>query len=369
MTKKISKSEALKILTDLIKEFENIISNAKYENMYDENYEEFYNYAEKVINELFSEKDKNEFRDGLAFAVSFSDDKDEELKDYKTHLKSIQGKLNAFKRKIENFWNEDKTKSKIKLPIEFFNKLSLFIDSIDPLFFKDILNYTESLIHFNYKNLSKEELAAITDYIKKIDDFFEDYKREKVNEYTGPNKKIEANYPIIKRMKEIIDELNDMSDEELKNEMTISKPGVIGNGIFIGHGRSKLWATLKIHLKDELKLDVFSFESEPHEGESIVTILEEFLNKAAFAILVLTAEDETKDKKLRARQNVIHEAGLFQGRLGFKKAILLVQEGVEEYSNIAGLQCIKFHGDDIESTFYNLSRVLKREGLISQSAN
>ena len=50
------------------------------------------------------------------------------------------------------------------------------------------------------------------------------------------------------------------------------------------------------------------------------------------AFLVLTAEDEQTDGTLHARENVIHEAGLFQGRLGFEKAIILLEEGCQEFS-------------------------------------
>ena len=47
------------------------------------------------------------------------------------------------------------------------------------------------------------------------------------------------------------------------------------------------------------------------------------LDEAGFALLVLTAESERTDGVVLARQNVVHEAGLFQGRLGWRKAIVL----------------------------------------------
>jgi predicted nucleotide-binding protein len=134
--------------------------------------------------------------------------------------------------------------------------------------------------------------------------------------------------------------------------------------VFIGHGRSKLWARVKSFLQDDHGIVSFSFESETHVGESIVPVLEGFLERASFAILILTAEDETLDGKIRARQNVVHEAGLFQGKLGFKKAIVLRQDGLEDFSNVDGLQYIGFTEDNIEQTFYELGRVLKREGVI-----
>lgn len=134
--------------------------------------------------------------------------------------------------------------------------------------------------------------------------------------------------------------------------------------VFIGHGQSPLWARLQLFLENDLGLETVNYESEPRVGHSIVPVLERMLDQATFAVLILTAEDETASGGKRARQNVIHEAGLFQGKLGFRKAILLIQEGLEEFTNVAGLQYIAFGGNKIESTFWELQRVLKREGLI-----
>ena len=61
------------------------------------------------------------------------------------------------------------------------------------------------------------------------------------------------------------------------------------------------------------------------------------LDRALFAFLVMTGEDQHGDGTTHARENVIHEAGLFQGRLGFEKAIILLEEGCAEFSNIHGL--------------------------------
>jgi len=136
--------------------------------------------------------------------------------------------------------------------------------------------------------------------------------------------------------------------------------------IFVGHGRSSIWAKVKAYLEDDLGLAVVTYESEPRTGDSIVPILERMLGQVTFAVLILTAEDETPEGKHRPRQNVVHEAGLFQGRLGFKRAVLLVQEGVEEFSNVAGLQHIPFTGDRVEQAFYELQRVLEREKQLPQ---
>jgi predicted nucleotide-binding protein len=91
--------------------------------------------------------------------------------------------------------------------------------------------------------------------------------------------------------------------------------------------------------------------------------LAEMLNEAAFAFLLMTAEDELADGSKRARENVVHEVGLFQGRLGFKRAIVVLEEGCQEFSNISGLGQIRFPKGDISAKYEEIRRVLEREGL------
>ena len=88
------------------------------------------------------------------------------------------------------------------------------------------------------------------------------------------------------------------------------------------------------------------------------------LDSAAIAFLVMTAEDEQPDGNLRARMNVVHEAGLFQGRLGFYRAIILLEEGCEEFSNIKGLVQIRFPKGNIKAVFEEIRQVLERENII-----
>jgi len=122
-------------------------------------------------------------------------------------------------------------------------------------------------------------------------------------------------------------------------------------------------------MQDELQLKTVSYESESRVGLSIVPILEEMLGQATFAVLILTREDETAEGLWRTRQNVIHEAGLFQGHLGFQRVVMLVQSGLENFSNVAGLQYIEFQGDNIEQTFWEVQKALKREGLVMQNGS
>jgi len=106
------------------------------------------------------------------------------------------------------------------------------------------------------------------------------------------------------------------------------------------------------------------FNHVPVAGFTNIARLSEMLDEAAIAFIVMTAEDEQVDGKMHARLNVIHEAGLFQGKLGFTKAIVLREDGCEEFSNIQGLGQIPFPKGNIKAVFEEIRRVLEREGLI-----
>lgn len=138
----------------------------------------------------------------------------------------------------------------------------------------------------------------------------------------------------------------------------------IGTNVFIGHGRSHVWRDLKDFAQDRLKLPWDEFNRVPVAGVTNIARLSEMLDAAAIAFLVMTAEDERADGSIQARMNVIHEAGLFQGRLGFMRAIILLEEDCEQFSNIDGLGQIKFPSGNISAAFEEIRRVLEREGLI-----
>lgn len=137
-----------------------------------------------------------------------------------------------------------------------------------------------------------------------------------------------------------------------------------GTKIFIGHGRSSLWLKLRIFLSDRLHLDLNEFNEESPAGIPTTTRLQSMLDQAQFAFLVMTSEDTHADGTAHARENVVHEAGLFQGRLGFGRAIILLEEGCAEFSNIHGLGQIRFPKGNIDAKFEEIREVLKRERLI-----
>ncbi|SDF91425.1 Predicted nucleotide-binding protein containing TIR-like domain-containing protein [Lentzea fradiae] len=141
-------------------------------------------------------------------------------------------------------------------------------------------------------------------------------------------------------------------------------PARRGTHVFIGHGRSPQWRELKDFLQDRLGLSWDEFNRVPVAGVSNVERLASMLDEAAMAFLVLTAEDERADGAVTARQNVVHEVGLFQGRLGFSRAIVMLEEGCADFSNIHGLGQIHYPAGRIAASFEDVRRVLEREGLL-----
>jgi len=228
----------------------------------------------------------------------------------------------------------------------------------------------KKLAEFSYDTITPDGVAEVMLLLQTVEKFYAKYRPTADSGLYLSPQEINCSDDSLQRMLEITTSLTECSAKQLADERrklipdtSVSETNVNGP-IFIGHGRSKLWSRLQVHLKEDLGLDCMTFESKSHAGESVVPILEELLDSCPFAILILTAEDQTAEGKLRSRQNVIHEAGLFQGRLGFKKAIMLVQEGIEDFSNIHGLQTIRFSSENIEQAFYELGRVLKREGML-----
>lgn len=237
----------------------------------------------------------------------------------------------------------------------------------DLRFFAPIQVFVKRLSEVDYTN--PESLHDIKMYSEKIDEFFNRYRAKPGSSIYIPPTQTSKNNTTVKSISRLTSQLISLSETEIQKEFDSVKPlpqkKSSGTGkIFIGHGRSKLYAIVQVFLKDDLNLQTLTFEDESRTSESIINVLTEFLEKASLAILVLTAEDETANGKSRARQNVIHEAGLFQGRLGFDKVIILKQEGIEEFSNIAGLQYISFSEDKIEQCFYELQRKFKKIGII-----
>ena len=164
--------------------------------------------------------------------------------------------------------------------------------------------------------------------------------------------------------RELADRLEKIASHLSRVSKFEARSARVGTNIFIGHGRSFVWRDLKEFVRDRLSLPYDEFNRIPVAGITNIARLSEMLEAAACAFIIMTADDELADGKVQARMNVIHEVGLFQGRLGFTKAIVLLEEGCEEFSNIQGLGQIRFPKGNIAAKFEEIRLVLEREGVL-----
>jgi predicted nucleotide-binding protein len=111
--------------------------------------------------------------------------------------------------------------------------------------------------------------------------------------------------------------------------------------VFLGHGGDPQWKYLERALRDNRFL-VEAFESEERAGYHTLVVVDEMIRSSDVAVVVMTGEDELSNRRLRARENVIHEIGFCQGALGIDRTIILMQEGISEPTNIQGLTQIRF---------------------------
>jgi predicted nucleotide-binding protein len=141
-------------------------------------------------------------------------------------------------------------------------------------------------------------------------------------------------------------------------------PPLPDGGVFIGHGRSLQWHRLKEFISDTLRLRCDDFNVESTAGLQTVDRIDRMLSSARMAFLVMTGDDAHTDGSLHARQNVIHEVGLFQARLGAHRAVILLENGCSKPSNLDGLTTINFPRDDIAARFHEVRGVLERERML-----
>lgn len=233
------------------------------------------------------------------------------------------------------------------------------------------LHHRDSFLHDLLQKTRHLQLISAPDFVAGLpkDNWTRDPLVSSIILCTPPHISVLANLAELQSPVDANRELASIADKAASHirrvEASRVKTRSSANKIYIGHGRSDLWLHLKDFIQERLKLQWDEFNRVPTAGITNISRLSEMLDSAAFAFLVMTAEDEQSDGKMHARMNVVHEAGLFQGRLGFHKGIVLLEEGCEEFTNIQGLVQMRFPKGNIEAKFEEIRKVLEREGLLN----
>lgn len=143
-------------------------------------------------------------------------------------------------------------------------------------------------------------------------------------------------------------------------EMT--DPPVVNNSVFVGHGGDRQWEVVRDYLL-EAGFNVEAFESDERAGLATLEVVSQMIHSSRVAVVVMTAVDQLADGRMFARQNVVHEIGFAQGALGVPNTIILLEEGAEEFTNIAGLTQIRFRRGEIHTTKSRVLAVAASRGI------
>jgi predicted nucleotide-binding protein len=129
--------------------------------------------------------------------------------------------------------------------------------------------------------------------------------------------------------------------------------------VFISHGRAPDWREVQQYIEKDIGLDTLELAQEPNKGRTILDKLQESSAMCDCAVIVMTGDDLDAGGEARARENVIHEIGFFQGNYGLRRVVLLHEEGVSIPSNIHGVVYTPFPKGLVSACFGLLVRELK----------
>jgi len=148
---------------------------------------------------------------------------------------------------------------------------------------------------------------------------------------------------------------------EVRSHSELAIPENTGQAsrVFITHGSANDWREVQSFIEKDVELPTLELAQEPNQGRTVLQKLDQESSRCSFAVIVMTGDDVDSDGNLRARENVMHEIGYFQGKYGMKAVCLLHEEGTNIPSNIHGLVYIPFTKDTVSATFSLLQRELK----------
>jgi sugar/nucleoside kinase (ribokinase family) len=159
----------------------------------------------------------------------------------------------------------------------------------------------------------------------------------------------------------------DLSTGFLQQAETLSGDVAQSGAVFIVHDTNPQWHDVRAFLERDCGLRTFQLSSEDLGADDLAAVLTQHLERCSFAVCVLSdgsGSDDRPGARARTDQNVVHQAGLFQGRYGFGRVAIVAEEGCDTFSNIAGLIRLDFTRGRVSTTFIELERMLRREGLL-----
>lgn len=145
--------------------------------------------------------------------------------------------------------------------------------------------------------------------------------------------------------------------------------------IFIEHGHDEGSKYALAEILRELGLEPIILHTQANAGKTIVEKFEEHAAKVGYAFVLLTPDDEGREKfeninsstalstkeglRSRARQNVILELGYFMGRLGRDRVCCLYKGNIDTPSDIYGIAHLEYE-KSIDECYREIIRELSK---------
>jgi predicted nucleotide-binding protein len=129
--------------------------------------------------------------------------------------------------------------------------------------------------------------------------------------------------------------------------------------VFITHGNTDEWRKVQPFIERDLGLKTIELAQEANAGQTIIEKLFANADKCDSAVIVWTGDDHDDKGLPRARENVMHEIGFFQGKYGRGRVILLHEDGANVPTNLSGVVYSPFSKGAIDRCFHLVARELK----------
>ena len=138
--------------------------------------------------------------------------------------------------------------------------------------------------------------------------------------------------------------LHEMENEgQSPEKLLINKNARSFQKVFVVHGHDDALKQEVARIIEKQGLEAIILSEQANQGKTIIEKIEENADVDA-AICLFTGDDygrakgtEAEENKLRARQNVVFEAGYFMGKLGRKNVIIVAEKNLELPSDMQGV--------------------------------
>lgn len=134
--------------------------------------------------------------------------------------------------------------------------------------------------------------------------------------------------------------LEDMEDECVAIELNDTTEYNFQK-VFIVHGHDGELKEAVARIIEKQNIEAIILSEKANKGRTIIEKFEDYSDVGG-AICLFTSDDIAREKDkldetMRARQNVVFEAGFFMGKLGRDHVLLLADSGVEMPSDLSGV--------------------------------